>query len=193
MSEAKNIILVGFMGSGKSVVGRALARLTGLSMVDADAVLVRRAGRPISQIFEEDGEETFRELERSVIRDLCSQSGKVIAAGGGSFVDPINRELMLAKGQVICLTARPDTILGRVSQTQGSANPNEGSAQGAAPVRPLLAGDNPIERIKELLAQRAESYALALYTVETDELTPEQVAQRILELCRAGETIEENT
>ena len=193
MSEAKNIILVGFMGSGKSVVGRALARLTGLSMVDADAELVRRAGRPISQIFEEDGEETFRELERSVIRDLCSQSGKVIAAGGGAFVDPINRELMLAKGQVICLTARPDTILGRVSQAQGSANPNEGSAQGAAPVRPLLAGDNPIERIKELLAQRAESYALALYTVETDELTPEQVAQRILELCRAGETIEENT
>ena len=193
MSEAKNIILVGFMGSGKSVVGRALARLTGLSMVDADAELVRRAGRPISQIFQEDGEDAFRELERLVIRDLCAQSGKVIAAGGGSFVDPDNRKLMLTKGQVICLTARPETILERVSQAQGNATPNANSAEGTAPVRPLLAGDNPLVRIKELLAQRSEAYDLALYTVETDDLTPEQVAQRVLELCRAGEIVKENT
>ena len=192
MSEAKNIILVGFMGSGKSVVGRALSRLTGLSIVDADAELVRRSGRPISQIFQEDGEDAFRELERAVIRDICSQSGKVIAAGGGSFVDPDNRKLMLAKGQVVCLTARPETILGRVSQTQGNADSNTDSIEGKAPVRPLLAGDNPLLKIKELLAQRAEVYALALYTVETDDLTPEQVAQRVLELCRAGDIVKEN-
>ena len=145
------------MGSGKSVVGRALARLTGLFMVDADAELVRRAGRPISQIFQEDGEDAFRELERSVIRDLCSQSGKVIAAGGGSFVDPDNRNLMLAKGQVICLTARPETILRRVSQAQGNVNPNADSTEGKAPLRPLLAGDNPLLRIKELLAQLSDA------------------------------------
>ena len=181
------------MGSGKTVVGKALSRLTGQSMVDGDRELVHRAGRPISQIFQEDGEDAFRELERSVIRDLCSQSGKVIAAGGGSFVDPDNRNLMLAKGQVICLTARPETILRRVSQAQGNVNPNADSTEGKAPLRPLLAGDNPLLRIKELLAQRAESYALALYTVETDELTPEQVAQRILELCRAEEIVKENT
>jgi len=108
-------------------------------------------------------------------------------------VDPDNRNLMLAKGQVICLTARPETILRRVSQAQGNVNPNADSTEGKAPLRPLLAGDNPLLRIKELLAQRAESYALALYTVETDELTPEQVAQRILELCRAEEIVKENT
>ncbi|PKB67039.1 MAG: hypothetical protein BZY81_05705 [SAR202 cluster bacterium Io17-Chloro-G4] len=186
MSEAKNIILVGFMGSGKSVVGRVLARLTGSSMVDADAELVRKAGRPISQIFQEDGEPAFRELERSVIRDLCSQSGKVIAAGGGSFVDQDNRNLMLANGQVVCLSARPETILQRISRSQG----NEKQV-GNAPVRPLLAGDDPLRRIKELLAQRAESYAQADYTVETDELTPEQVADKVLELCRAAEKVPE--
>ena len=83
------------MGSGKTVVGKALSRLTGLSMVDGDRELVHRAGRPISQIFQEDGEEAFRKLERSVIGDLCAQSGKVIAAGGGSFVDPDNRDIPL--------------------------------------------------------------------------------------------------
>ena len=186
MNEPKNIILVGFMGSGKTVVGRALARLTGLSMVDADAELVRRAGRPISQIFQEDGEEAFRELERSVIGDLCAQSGKVIAAGGGSFVDPDNRKLMLASGRVVCLSARAETILQRISRSQG----NE-SEKGKAPFRPLLAGDDPLTRIKELLAQRAQAYDQAHHTVETDGLTPEQVADQVYDLCRAGEKIPE--
>lgn len=169
------------MGSGKSVVGRALARLTGRALVDADTELVRRAGRPISRIFQEDGEAAFRELERSVISDLCAQSGKVIAAGGGSFVDPANREVMLTHGRVICLRARPETILARVSRSQSN---NDKSAGAKAPVRPLLAGDDPLERIKELLAQRAEAYALAHYTIETDGLSPEEVAYKALEFCR---------
>lgn len=177
------------MGSGKTVVGQALARLTGRSMVDADEELVRRAGRPISQIFQEDGETAFRALERSVIGDLCAQSGKVIAAGGGSFVEPDNRQLMLTSGLVVCLSARPETILERISHSQGSEN----SAKAKAPVRPLLAGDDPIASIKALLAERAEAYALAHYTVETDDLSPEQVAERVLELCRSGEKIEEKT
>ena len=185
MNDSKNIILVGFMGSGKSVVGKALARMTGLSMVDADRELVRKDGRPISQIFQEDGEEAFRKLERSVIGELCAQSGKVIAAGGGSFMDPDNRELMLASGWVVCLNARPETILQRISRSQGDAK----SAKGKPPIRPLLAGGDPLERIKALLAQRAEAYALAHYTVETDGLTPNKVAERVLELCRAGEEI----
>ena len=189
MHDPKNIILVGCMGTGKTVVGQALARLTGRSMVDADEELVRRAGQPISQIFQEDGEAAFRALERSVISDLCSQSGKIIAAGGGSFVYPDNRELMLASGRVVCLSARPETILQRISRSQSSDN----SAIGRAPVRPLLAGGDPLVRIKALLAERAEDYALAHYTIETDGLTPQQVAEKVLELCRAGEKIEEKT
>ena len=192
------------MGSGKTVVGKALARLTGRSMVDADEELVRRAGRPISLIFQEDGEAAFRELERSVIVDLCSQSGTVIAAGGGSFVDPDNRELMLANGLVVCLSATPETILKRISEPQmtgaaaeegppSAAPVGEDNSAADQPVRPLLAGDDPLARIKALLAQRAEAYALAHYTIETDELTPEQVAEKVLELCRTGDVIEEKT
>ena len=187
MDQPRNIILVGFMGSGKSVVGGALSRLTGRPLVDADEELVRRAGRTISQIFQEDGEAAFRELERSVIGELCSQSGTIIAAGGGSFVDPGNQEVMLASGWVVCLSARPETILQRTAQSQGSNN----AAGGKVPVRPLLAGDDPLTEIKALLAQRAKAYALAHFAVATDSLTPEQVAENVLELCRAGEKIED--
>ena len=112
----RNIILVGFMASGKSVVGEALSRLAGMPLVDADAEVARRGGRPIPQIFQEDGEAAFRDLERRVIADLCAGAGQVIAAGGGAFVDPDSRALMLASGVVFCLSARPKTILKRLSQ-----------------------------------------------------------------------------
>ena len=178
MSEpVANIILVGFMGSGKTVVGTALAKLTGRSMVDADDEIVRRAGQPVHQIFEKQGEDAFRQLERSVIQDLCSQRGRIIAAGGGAFIDPDNRKRMLAAGLVICLSARPETIYRRISDRSPVAN-----SQGDKPDRPLLAGHDPMERIRDLLAQRADAYAQAHHTIETDILAPEQVAQRILEL-----------
>ena len=189
------------MGSGKTVVGKALAKLTGRSMVDADDEIIRRAGQPIHQIFEKQGEDAFRQLERSVIQDLCSQGGRIIAAGGGAFVDPDNRKRMLAAGLVICLSARPETIYRRISgpplippsqggemgesdeerNTLGSSE--RGNTRGSTrPVRPLLAGDVSLERIRDLLAQRADAYAQAHHTIETDSLAPEQVAQRILEL-----------
>ena len=104
------------MASGKSVVGEALSRLAGMPLVDADDEVARRGGRPIPQIFQEDGEAAFRDLERRVIADLCAGTGQVIAAGGGAFVDPDSRALMLASGVVFCLSARPKTILKRLSQ-----------------------------------------------------------------------------
>jgi shikimate kinase len=195
----RNIILVGFMASGKSVVGEVLSRLTGMPLLDTDDEIVLRAGKPINQIFQESGEAAFRELERAVIADLCSRSGNVIAAGGGAFVDPGNRTLMLASGLVFCLGAQPETILRRVteptsvppSSRQGreglssSQKADEQGNRGGAhnPVRPLLTGGDPMGRIKSLLAQRADAYAQAHHTIETDQLTPEQVAGRILGLC----------
>lgn len=174
MSQPNNIILVGFMATGKSRVGRVLARRTGRPFADADAVIVQRAGRSIEQIFAEQGEAAFRAMEKSVIAELCAGSGKVIAAGGGAFLDPDNRRTMLAAGAVFCLTARPETISQRL---------NGGAGQSA---RPLLAGDNPLERIRELLAQRAAAYAQAHYQIATDEGNPEQTAEEILELWQAG-------
>ena len=181
MARPQNILLVGFMASGKTESGRALARHTGWPLVDTDAVIVSRAGRPIHQIFQEEGEPAFRALEAKVVQELCAGSGQIIAAGGGAFADPDNRARMLAGGLVFCLSARPETIHRRITKLPllpTSQGGNEGQL-----VRPLLAGDNPLARIRELLVQRAETYAQANYTVETDYLTPEQVAGRILQLC----------
>ena len=134
--------------------------------------LANRAGRSIPEIFEEDGEAAFRDLERLLIQELAAGSGKVIAAGGGAFVDPDNREEMLRNGLVVCLRAEPATIYRRVTEAES----------GGASARPLLAGAPPLERIESLLEQRAEAYAKAHHTVDTDLLTPEQVAQAILKL-----------
>ena len=168
----RNIILVGFMASGKTSVGRALAEGTGWTLVDADDVIVARAGKPIHRIFAEDGEPAFRELERQVITDLCAGERQVIASGGGAFVDPQNRDAMLSGGQVFHLSASPATILWRVREEDAGG-----------PIRPLLALDDPEARIAELLAQRAAAYAQAHYTVETDALTAEGVAAWVAEIC----------
>ena len=168
----RNIILVGFMASGKTSVGRALARRADWTFVDADDVIVARAGKPIHRIFEEDGEPAFRQLERRVIADLCAGERQVIASGGGAFVSEQNREVMLAGGRVFFLSASPATILQRVREEDAGG-----------PIRPLLAVDDPEARIAELLAQRAPAYAQAHHTVETDALTPEGVAERIGGMC----------
>ena len=170
-----NIILVGFMASGKSSVSRALSRRCGWPRVDADDEIVSRAGKPIADIFRDSGEDAFRDLERSVVSDICGEKGRIIAAGGGSFIDDENRRMMLEGGTVFYLSARPETIHRRVTR----GNPN-------APARPLLGAGNPLERIKELLAQRTPAYSQAHHAVETDGRTPDQVAQAVLKICGAG-------
>ena len=174
-NQVRNIILVGFMASGKSSVGRAVSRRCGWPRVDADEEIVSRAGKPIADIFRDSGEDAFRELERTVVADICRESGRIIAAGGGSFIDDENRQTMLDGGTVFYLSARPETIHRRVTK----GNPN-------APVRPLLGAGNPLERITALLAQRTPAYSQAHHSVETDGLTPDQVAQAILKICGPG-------
>ena len=178
MTVPRNVILVGFMASGKSSVGRALAERTGWALVDADDVIVARAGKSIHRIFSEDGEPAFRELECQVIASLCAGERQVIASGGGAFIDPQNREVMLSGGRVFFLSASPAVILRRVQEEDAGG-----------PIRPLLApsassgqGYNPEARIAELLAQRMPSYAQAHHTIDTDALTPEEVAKEIGEL-----------
>ena len=178
MTPPRNIILVGFMASGKTSVGRVLAEAlsgaattrseSGWTLVDADDVIVARAGKPIHRIFTEDGEPAFRELESRVIADLCAGERQVIASGGGSFVSRVNRDVMLAGGRVFFLSASPATILRRVLEEDAGG-----------PIRPLLAVDDPEARIAELLAQRLPAYSQAHYTVDTDALTTAGVAQRI--------------
>ena len=179
MAPPRNIILVGFMASGKTSVGRALAARTGWTLVDADDVIVARAGKPIHHIFSEDGEPAFRDLESRVIADLCAGERQVIASGGGAFVNERNRAVMLAGGRVFFLSASPATILQRVRDEDAGG-----------PIRPLLAptpgGENdydPEARIAELLAQRTPAYSQAHDTINTDALTTEGVAEHIGAVC----------
>jgi shikimate kinase len=209
LSRPQNIILVGFMGAGKSRVGRELARRTGWPLVDTDQEVQRRAGKPIHRIFQEDGEAAFRALERQVVAQACQGSGQIIAAGGGAFVDSDNRRLMLECGLVFCLSARPETLHRRVAGGPGRGRsspptlpPGKGEGEGVSsppawdvaepgspPARPLLAGPSAdgLARIMDLLEQRADTYAQAHHTIPTDDLAPEQTAQRVLELCGMGE------
>ena len=190
MYSDHNIILVGFMATGKSHVGRIIARLTGRRMADLDEEIVRRAGKPIHRIFSEDGEAVFRAMERHAALTLCAPDdtgcGKVIAAGGGAFAQAATRQILLDSGTVFCLTARPETIHHRI--TGGSPN---------AAVRPMLAGNangndaddggnDPLERIRQLLAERADAYAHAHHAVATDGRTPEAVAESILHIFAEG-------
>ena len=170
---ADNIILVGFMATGKSHVGRLIARMTGRSTADIDEEIVRRARKPIHRIFSEDGEAVFRAMERHATMTLCDGGNRVISAGGGAFAQELTRQILLDSGTVFCLTARPETIHYRI--TRGSPN---------AAVRPMLEGGDPLDRIRDLLEERAEAYAHAHYAIATDDRTPEEVAEAILDIYR---------
>jgi shikimate kinase len=163
MSDNRNIVITGFMGTGKSTVGRLVAEKLGRPFIDTDQELVRRVGMSIPEIFRNQGEQGFRHLERRVCRFLAAQGGYVISTGGGMLVDEANREVMMASGLVICLTAHPDTIMARLKD-----DPVE---------RPLLKGD-----WRGLLEKRRPAYDSIPYQVNTDNKTPEAVTNEIIEL-----------
>ncbi len=172
-----NIILTGFMGTGKTAVGQEVARQLGWPYVDTDDVLERIAGKSIEAVFAEDGEDAFRRLEAQALAEVCSGDRQVISTGGGMVKAQGNRTLMRASGFVVCLEATPETIVRRLYP--------DGARQGA--VRPLLAGPNgetPLERAQTLKAERAAAYAQAHWTVHTDTLSITDVAQEVLRAAR---------
>ena len=170
VSGGRNIVLTGFMGTGKTAVGRALARRTGRDLVDTDAVVAERAG-PISEIFDRLGEGEFRRLEREAALEAAGRTGLVVATGGATMLDPASRDALAATGDVVCLTAGVDAIVERVSAGGGPAS------------RPLLAGGHPGEdlrvRVEALLAERAEGYA-RFPQVDTTGLSPFEAASAVL-------------
>ena len=169
----RNIILVGFSGTGKTQVGQEAARLLGWEFVDTDEDIERRAGKPIRRIFAEDGEPAFRALERDRIRAACEGSRLVVSTGGGAPVDPDNRAAMLGGGTVVCLDAQPSTIYRRLLEDAGN------SVAG----RPMLSGPDPLARITALKEERRSSYAAAHHVLATDGLTVEEVAQAVVKLA----------
>ncbi len=175
---APKLILTGFMATGKSAVGRAAAARLGWRLVDSDAELVARAGKPIPAIFAEHGEARFRALEREVIAGLasdpnrCPQCGAprpaVISTGGGALVDERNYAALKRAGLIICLSARPEVIAARVRRSP-HARPK------------LLEGGKPLEvRIAELMEERRAAYARADFNVDTSDLSVVESAERVL-------------
>ena len=162
----RRLFLTGFSGTGKSAVAERVGKALGWRALDTDAMVEEAAGRSVAEIFEQDGEVRFRELEREAIAMAAGEADAVVATGGGALLDIANRRAM-AGGLVVALDARPATIARRL-----------GSRRGAE--RPLLAGDDPLARITELLAARQRYYALADVVVDTEGRRPGQVADAVV-------------
>lgn len=169
-----NIVLTGFMATGKSTVGRALAKALGLSFVDMDSLIEKEAGLSVADIFKEYGEPFFRAAEVSVVRRLANGeygTGLVVSTGGGVVADPANRAALKGWATVICLSASVDEILRRV---------------GARADRPLLDVADRRERVERLLAERAEAYIDCHLVIDTTGKSVDEIAGKIIAYLREG-------
>lgn len=162
----RNIVLVGFMGTGKTTIGNLLAEQTGMPLVDMDAMVEKRAGKSINEIFAEDGEPRFRVLEREIVRELSAQGSQVVSTGGGIVLNPDNIADYEKTGLVVCLLASAEEILARVQHDD---------------TRPLLAGDKQ-DKIVQLLETRRPLYEAITHKVDTNGLAPETIAAQIITL-----------
>ncbi len=164
-----NLVLEGFMGTGKSTVGAILARRLQWDFIDTDEQIERQAGMPIKEIFSRHGEAGFRALEREACLEAAGRRFAVVALGGGALLDPDSRSALEETGVIILLTCELQQLLGRLEE---SARKGE---------RPMLAG-NFTARVEELLYIRGALYDSIPLKVDTTSLTPEQVADRVMEL-----------
>ena len=168
------VVLTGFMGTGKSAVGRRVAERLGRRLVDTDVEIERIEGMPVREIFARSGEARFRELERRVVAESCNAGDVVIATGGGTILDAGNRSALADGALMVCLGASPETIARRV--------------RAYAADRPLLAGARSLTaRIRELLDARQSIYAAVPLQIDTSKRTIEQVADTIVAALSAAE------
>lgn len=171
-SQPENIILIGFMGSGKSTVGRELHQRLGYPLVDMDQVIEQRAGKTITEIFATEGEEAFREMETALLREFNDPSvpRRIISTGGGVIGRPENRALIKQLGYVVWLDAGPEVILERTRKNR---------------LRPLLHTDDPEARIRALMAEREPLYQeTAHLKLDTGGLDSGELTTGILECAR---------
>lgn len=163
---SSNIVLIGFMGCGKSSIGRRLAGRLGHNFLDSDDMITARAGKSISEIFAEEGEERFREREAGELRDLLDSPKIVLATGGGAILRPENRDLLRRIGTVVWLHSDPDTLFERASRSRR---------------RPLLQVENPRTTFNALLEERLPVYQQACtLKVDASGLSHEQTVEKII-------------
>lgn len=167
----KNLVLVGFMGSGKTAAGKLAARRLGMKFADSDDLIEQRLGMKISQVFEQKGEPFFREHERAVVQDLAGRQDHVIATGGGVVLNPDNLRDFNATGVVVCCWVDARTAYERTKHTKH---------------RPLLEADaDRLTRIESLLKQREPLYRAIPLQVETSSLTVEQQADELVRIYQS--------
>lgn len=168
----ENVILIGFMGVGKTSLGKLLAGKLGRAFIDLDEKIERDAQLTIPQIFERYGEKHFRELEKAAVKEVCQRRNIVIATGGGTVKDAENMQLLKESGVVICLTTEPEEIFRRTAK-RGE--------------RPLLdgGGNERLETIKKMLAERDKFYSQADFKIDTTEWSPLQIVNEICAIIGA--------
>ena len=165
----KNIVLTGFMGTGKTTIGRALAKKLQMRLVDIDEEIEKEQKMSINDIFSRHGEPHFRDIETAMIQELSRDKNIIISTGGGAVLRDENMEALKENGIIFCLNATAETILERTGRSQD---------------RPLLKVENPKEKINELLAYRRPFYERAGIMIATDGKTPLEVVQEIMEIVK---------
>lgn len=161
----RNLVLVGFMGSGKSSVGRILSSLTGFTLLDTDTLVAEEAGTSVAEIFRRHGEGRFRELEAAVLQSLVGRLGLIVATGGGMVTSAANRELLPRIGPVVWLDAGPEQLFQRIKHSK----------------RPLLQTDDPRRTVEELYRAREPLYReVAKFRIDSGNLTHRQTAEAVL-------------
>lgn len=167
-----NIILIGFMGVGKTEIGKLLAKKLKLTYIDTDAMIEREQGMTINEIFAKKGEEKFRDMETGLLEKLAGLDDHVMSTGGGMILRPGNVKKLKAIGHLILLWADPDTVFERVK---------------GAGTRPLLKVDDQKAKIKEILEFRGPIYkGIADFEVDTSRLSPEEASNKIVKFMKEG-------
>ena len=169
-----NIYLAGFMGTGKSTVGRELARLMGRKFVDTDHAIEQRVGLSVSDIFAQHGEAFFRECEKELAIELAGTMNRIVATGGGTLLDPEVRRVFSATGLIICLFTQREQLVQRLERTDK---------------RPTLRGDSVARKVDDLLAKRKAVYDTISIRVDTTHLTPTEAARKIHDLLKIRQRI----
>ena len=167
MKNKKNIVLIGFMGAGKSTVSREIARTTGREEIDLDSYIVEKEGCTINEMFEKHGEEYFRTLETKYLKEVSGREGIILSCGGGTVIKRENVDIIKENGVLVLLSAKPETIYERVKNSTD---------------RPILNGNMNIEFITELMNKRKDVYlSVADLIIETDGKIISTICKEIME------------
>jgi shikimate kinase len=164
----ENIVITGFMGSGKSIVAEKLARKLGMEFIDMDQI-IEKQGMSISDIFARYGEKYFREQENKLVKELSQKENMVIATGGGTLLSADNAKMLSEKGEIICLYADSKVLYNRVKRKDN---------------RPLLRGGNLLDRINQLIEERKKIYDNIKLKIDTSDLNIQEVVDRIVDILK---------